>query len=373
MDLADIMLRGLDQGAGVASRALSFTQQAEQLRRLRELDQYQQEQDRLNYGLRQADDARADQRFAFEQEQAGQRNQQYQQAMGQDQAAQRFNTGRYIQQTGPVGDSNFFQAADFSQMDPRLQSSVLAPMQAQTREQAQAEEERARKGQAWNAMQARRKSRGGSTNDALVDMWEESQLAADAGIPDYAYRETIRQREAQAKAMEQQAAQAAMVQQGAKDLQAVFPRAQPGQAEAAARLRANDFPVGLGNANLSGETRGVPLSQDRDYARLKLVLDDAEDDVQAEREAQGKALASDRPSYVPRIEAARKRAKEARQLMMDHLSGGGQQSPASAAPSPTSAVAPAADPIESVLTELEQRLGRPPTEEEAWQALNGGG
>ena len=369
-DLADILLRGLDQGAGVASRAMSFTQQAEQLRRLRELDRYQQEQDALNYGLRQADDARADQRFAFDQEQAGLRNQQYaqqeqrfQQGQQQEQAAQRFNTGRYIQANGPIGDSNFFQAADFAQMDPRMQAAVLP-----TREQQQAEEEKARKGQAWNLMQNRRKSRGGPTPDAMVDMWEESQLAQDAGVPDYAWRETQRQREAQAKA----AQQAAMVQQGAQDLQTVFPRAKPGQAEAAARLRANDFPVGLGDANLSGETHGAPIAQDREYQALMLELKDAEDSADAAKSAYAlRTLPGNKQVW----DDARAKVSEVRAAMRQYLRGSGQRSPAPTQPaaSPTSAVAPAGDPIESVLTELERTLGRPPTEEEAWRALNGGG
>lgn len=370
MDLADIMLRGLDQGAGVASRAMSFTQQAEQLRRLRELDRYQQEQDALNYGLRQADDARADQRFAFDQEQAGLRNQQYaqqeqrfQQGQQQEQAAQRFNTGRYIQANGPIGDSNFFQAADFSQMDPRMQAAVLP-----TREQQQAEEEKARKGQAWNLMQNRRKSRGGPTPDALVDMWEESQVAQDAGVPDYAWRETMRVREAQAQAAEQAAALPAQIERVSREKGWT-----PQRAADFIQNRRDDF-VNQASPGKDLGPRGVPLSQDRDYARLKLVLDDAEDELKSlERQYNDTFDPRKQAELGVTINETRKAAKAARRAMMDHLSGGGQPAPGAPAPSPTSAVAPAADPIESVLTELEQRLGRPPTEEEAWQALNGGG
>jgi len=353
VNLADIFFGGIDAGSGVVSRAHALNQQEEQLRRLRELDTYQQEQDRLNYGLRQADDARADQRFAFDQERAARQDQQYQQGMGQEQAAQRFNTGRYIQQTGPVGDSNFFQAADFSQMDPRSQSAALA----QNHAQMLVDEEKQRKIDAWNRIEEG--IRRGGPRSVDFELMREAMLAEDANIPQYAVQERWRRQ----KAAEAAAQQSAMVAQSASDLQTLYPKAKPGQAEAAARLRANDMPVGLGDANLSGETRGLPITQNPEYQALSLELKDAEDAAEAAKSAYAMVRTKANKAVW---DQAMQTVKSVRGSMRTLLRGGGP------APSPTSAVAPAAAVQDAPISQdevllfqrLTSELGREPTEAE---------
>ena len=316
-------------------------------------DAQQQANADRTYGLNERQFGLSQQRFGLDQSQNDRQNMAFDQANERERAAQAAYGSQFpqiVQARGLSPDQLWDQAGSLAQQETAfraapsgVQQTLIRPAMDTVRDQQVAAAAQAK---AWQNYQ---RAADQIINDPALGPEQRDDLIRQL-------REEFFQRMGIVGKHFGDIPSPAQIAQDAADLQLLHPMATPDRATAAVRMRGRGYPIGLGDANLTGRTpakpdKSVPLTQDREYQALKLDLDAAQDELKALMESGSNA----------QIAAARQQVTDARAQLRAYLRSGGQQQPS----------APQADPIDQAIQALSQRLGRPPTEDEVLQALQG--